>query len=414
MRKQQQNYKTGCICGREETEETYDLCTGPAHVKFHGNQTGKGGDGGAQTADVDTGQHLAPLVRKSGQYDRCRYIADHLTGADCGKQRVFLQQVLQETADSIHTTQVLRYRKETDEGEQQHIVDFLQQLPVNDQQNKYSDSSCDGIRYHSENGEQAQNEKRKIDNQFLDAPDTGAFQLLPGQFTGQQRDGGQRKNNQTDSRQGQRDREEVTDAHVVKGIQIKILRIAYRRCHAAEVRGDGLKDGNRNDLISAAQLLQQHEGKGYEDDQCHIIRDEHGTEEGEQHQCHTQDVAAVDPVQQQIGQPVENPDGFQPCYNRHQAQQQTQYTEINVVQVFPIRRDDAHGQNRTDGSNTEDGLFRNEILYLFQHHSASYGVNVGIDPVYIPLGYILGLMDLYGENTVSMGAPGFVAFAPVK
>ena len=69
-------------------------------VFAEGDEAGEGGNGCTQTADVDTGEHVLPLIGKAGEHNGCRNIADDLTGTNGGKQCVCLQQLLQELTEA--------------------------------------------------------------------------------------------------------------------------------------------------------------------------------------------------------------------------------------------------------------------------------------------------------------------------
>ena len=50
------------VCCGEDDHELADLRFGPCNVEFQGNQACQRGDGRAQTAHIDTGQHICPLL----------------------------------------------------------------------------------------------------------------------------------------------------------------------------------------------------------------------------------------------------------------------------------------------------------------------------------------------------------------
>jgi hypothetical protein len=76
-------------------------------------------------------------------------------------------------------------------------------------------------------------------------------------------------------------------------------------------------------------------------------------------------------MQQLISQPLEQADGLHTRNHSHQAQQQAQHTKVDVMQVFPIRRNDEHRCNGAHCGNTKYCFFCDEILYGFYHSNTS-------------------------------------------
>lgn len=61
------------------------------------------------------------------------------------------------------------------------------------------------------------------------------------------------------------------------GVDKEVLRVADGREHAAEVGGNGLPAHGGHDEADAPGLGENHDGQRDEDNQGHIIGDEHGT-----------------------------------------------------------------------------------------------------------------------------------------
>ena len=363
----QQDHQACNVCRGEDAHELHDIGIGPAHIKLQGNEAGQRGDGGAQTADVDTCQHLLPMIGETGQKHSGGDIADDLAGTHCGEQRILAQKHLEEITDGIHTAQVFGNHEEAHEGDQQHEVNFLQQFPVDDQECGYDDDGGYNVIDDAENRQQAQNKQANEDQQFLETADACFFQILLGQCLGQGREGGSGERNQANCGEGNGDREEITGAHGISCIKVQVLGIANGRGHTAQVCSDGLKHNDGNDVLGASQISQQRQRKGNEYQQSHVIGDQHGAEEGQQHQRCTEDSAAVDPVEQLISQPLEGTNALKTGDHCHQAKQQAQNPEVDVMDVFHVRGNQEHGQHGASCCDAEDRFFCYEVFYLCKH-----------------------------------------------
>ena len=270
------------------------------------------------------------------------------------------QETLQEAADIFQAAQIFGYDEETHEGDQQHHIDFLQQTAVGNQQDGDDQNGGHQIGNHTEYGQQAQYEQCGVNQQFLGAGDLFVGQLLFGQHLGQCGISSQYQYDQTDSGQRQSHREEVSCAHVICCVQVQVLRVAYGCCHAAQICCDGLQHDDRDHVATATQLLQQRQGEGNENDQCNVVCDQHGAEEGEEYQSNAEGSSVAYTAEQLIGQCLECTDAFEATDHRHQTQQQTQYTKVDIFDVFHVRRDQKHRAYGAQCGNAEHRFFFNE------------------------------------------------------
>ena len=105
--KDQQDHKSCDVCCHKYGHKPPHSGTGPAHVQFQCDQTCQGGNGRAETADINTGQQLPPLVRKAGQEHGSGYIADDLAGTHTGQKCIFFKQILQKVPYFLYSAQIL-------------------------------------------------------------------------------------------------------------------------------------------------------------------------------------------------------------------------------------------------------------------------------------------------------------------
>ena len=99
-------------------------------------------------------------------------------------------------------------------------------------------------------------------------------------FSGKSQANG-RKNEERCKREGEKGEEKLQEGRLERRIYKKILRVANRRDHAADIGGDGLKDDDSREM---AFFVRDAEGKNGEWNKCQqrdIVRHNHGGEEGE-------------------------------------------------------------------------------------------------------------------------------------
>ena len=113
---------------------------------------------------------------------------------------------------------ISKYDKETDKGEQKHIIDLPQQLPVNKQENNHGDGGGHRVGNDPKHRQQAQKEQRKVNHQLLTAADAGLLHGSLRQGAWHQREGRGKKCDQADGGKRKCYREEVADAQVIERV----------------------------------------------------------------------------------------------------------------------------------------------------------------------------------------------------
>ena len=70
----------------------------------------------------------------------------------------------------------------------------------------------------------------------------------------------------------------------VPGVYIKVLRVAERREHSAEVGGNVLHDEGERHVLFFARRGQNEVTERQEGEKRHVVGDQHGAEEGDVHE----------------------------------------------------------------------------------------------------------------------------------
>ena len=99
-------------------------------------------------------------------------------------------------------------------------------------------------------------------------------------FSGKSQANG-RKNEERCKREGEQGEEKLQEGRFKRRIYKKILRVANRRDHAADIGGDGLKDDDSREMPLFVRDAEGENGKRNKCQQCDIVRHNHGGEEGE-------------------------------------------------------------------------------------------------------------------------------------
>jgi hypothetical protein len=82
----------------------------------------------------------------------------------------------------------------------------------------------------------------------------------------------------------------------------------------------------------------------------------------------------VNPPQQLISKPLECALALEAGHNAHQAQQQAKDPEIDIMQVFPVRRHEKHGCDGNGGGDAQNRLFFHKVLDTGKHGDSSFSV----------------------------------------
>ena len=245
--------------------------------------------------------------------------------------------------DGRQPPQIAGYREEADEGAQQAHVQLPQQGGLHRGQRPQHQDRQQTVGQNAEHRQQAQQEQHAVQGQLPGLPQGLRVHRGDLEIPGQDRQGRRGQAGQTDPRQGQHHREKVPGGEPIGSVKIEVLGIAHRRGHAAQVCGNGLQYQQRHRRGPAVQLVQKQQCKWGKGDEGNVIGHGHGAEKGQQHQDHRQGPGPGPPGQQTAGQPLERPAGLEARHHRHQAQQQAQHPQIDVVQIGGVRRHQDHG-----------------------------------------------------------------------
>ena len=173
-----------------------------------------------------------------------------------------------------------RKDKEKDEGEQQGIVHHLQRLAVGKEQGNGDHDQPDPIGNPPKNDGDGKRKEQEIKDHPRNGQSNGFIRHL-------QRLGFHKKDaakgNQKDGKEEGRghDLDELHVGDLKFGIEIKILRIAKRGEHPAQVGGNILHDECKGHILFFAGGMENEIAQRQEGQKRHIVGDQHRADKGD-------------------------------------------------------------------------------------------------------------------------------------
>lgn len=244
-------------------------------IEAERDQAGQRSDGRAQTTDVDTEQQRLPVLGKAAQQDGSRDVTDDLAGGQGCQQGRAADDVLQAGAHAAQRADVAREQEEAHEGQQQTVIDAVEDVAVDQEQRQADQSKQCKIGQDVKDGEQAQDEQHTEERHALAVGDLFGFgkaDLQGAAFAAQRQSSDA---DQTDQCKGQNHAEELTSGQFIAGIEEQVLWVADRCDHTAEICRDRLQDDDRDEQRALSDQTEHQNGEGDEGDECDVVCDGH-------------------------------------------------------------------------------------------------------------------------------------------
>ena len=139
-------------------------------------------------------------------------------------------------------------------------------------------------------------------------------------------------------------------------VEIEILGIAHRGEHGAQIGRHGLQHHHPDQGPVLVGHTQHHHREGDEGQKCHVVGDEHGGNKAQQDQQNAEQPEVAHPEAEPVGQPGEEPGLAQPRHNGHEAIEQGQGTQVQIVPVGPVRRHEKAAHQGREGGDEQHRL----------------------------------------------------------
>ena len=243
--------------------------------------------------------------------------------------------------------------EEADKGEKKCVVHVLQRLGLQHHQCGGNHDQAQPVGNASEHHQNGYGKENQVRGQ----PSHGHFGLFAGEADGifgkgqtAERD---HEHCQNEGRKHGDHELPVPDSEI--GVQVEVLGIAEGGEHTAQVGCDVLKNEYICHISLIAGAVQDDVAQRKEGEQCHVIGDEHGTDEGDVHQgnggktevlCEAYDLFRTDIEETDLPEGADHGKG---------TEKAGQGTEVKVAEIRGVRRyDDGRDQGENGGNGKND------------------------------------------------------------
>lgn len=332
------------IAARESQQVIAWLAEARLQVGLEGNHAGHGGDDGAKPADIHTQKQWRIGIGIAGQKDRGGNIAQELAQEQGYPELMSGQHLCRPALKEFDMAEVAHADEEQGKEQEQLIIRFPEQLAVQQEQSRQDDCRQHREVQQMHHMEQAKGEE---DEKWQDFP-PGKSCLLTGwqgHITVWQQEGGQIDGCAAQQHNGRRNGKEFCRFQAIMGVDKEILRIANRREHAAKVGCNGLPADCGHDEPDAPGFGKDHDGQRHEDDQSHIVGDQHGTEIAAEDKEPPQRPPGGTAFEQMLEDRRKETAEPQAGHDAHQEKQQPEQGDIDTLADFSqTRRGNKTGQ----------------------------------------------------------------------
>ena len=247
------------------------------------DQTCQGSDQRTCTADIDAEKQFSVIVRKLRKQNGAGYVTDDLTGKRAYEKRILFEKPSEKALYEGDPCHITREHEKRAECKQKRIIDLFQSVAVKEYERERNQNKTDLIGDHAKDDDNGKREKRKVDDR------AGAVDPDIIVFDSQRLGFDENETAKRDDRDGNRKRQRH-NAHkfacgdIELGIYVKVLRIAERSQHTAEIGGNILHNEGERHIFLLLCRLQNHKSKRQKREKRHIVSEEHRPDEGDVYQ----------------------------------------------------------------------------------------------------------------------------------
>ena len=327
------------------------------------DQAGHGGDERPQPAQVHAHQQAGAVRRELRQQQRGRHVRNDLRRQNAGLHFSAAHGVLEEFPHVRQAPDVADEHEEKHEREEQGIVHHAEQpVVLEDHDGQHRDEQHPPVQ-HPCYGQQTQQEQCRVHEERLPVERVeGAALRQRSSPAGYQHQGQHNEQHQGQRRVRRHGAEEHAEGQVILAVKVQVLRVADRRQHTAEVRGQGLQHQRVHERFLAPCHLSEHEqGEGNKGDQRHIVGQKHTEPEAQQHEQQRDDPHGAHLPQKELGQHAERARGPKPRHDGHQGKQKSQHPPVHIRDVRAGGRHQKARHQRQHSRHHEHGLRPQEL-----------------------------------------------------
>ena len=329
-----------------------------------GDQTGKGCNQSAHTADIDTQQQLPIVFCKLGQQDGRRHIADNLAGNDAENQGTFTQQPGEYFSYDIHTGHISGEDEEEHEGKQQGIVHHFQRFSVHEQQDCGNHHQTNAIGDSTEHDGNGKGEQQQVNDGLANRDSHGLVRQFHG-FRLNENDAAKSDQQHCHHERRRHDGHKLQGRDFKLGIQIEILGVAERGQHTAQVGCDVLHNEGEGHVIALSRGGQNKQTERQEGQQSHVIGNEHGTDKGDVNQSQDGHAGIAEYLDDFSCQHIEEVDILQCADHCQHTEQAGKGLYIEIAQICFIGRDQKAGDQGCSHGDEHDNILFDKTGKIF-------------------------------------------------
>ena len=154
-------------------------------------------------------------------------------------------------------------------------------------------------------------------------------------------------------------------AHAGQTVKIKILRVADRSQHTAQIGCNGLQDDDKNHQLFLSCNCENQHGKGDKGNQRHIIRNKHAHKKTQEYKDARQLPCIFRFRQYKYGQLLKKADLLEAVHHAHQGKKKGENAEIYVGKIGGVRRNQKCGDYGKNTGYVKYRIFFECSTYFF-------------------------------------------------
>ena len=312
------------------------------------------------TADINTEEQFFVVFRKLRKQNGTGYVTDDLTGKRAYEKRILFKQPSEKVLNERDSCHIAREHEKCAECKQKRIIDLFQRIAVKEYESERNENKTDLIRDDAENDNDGEREKRKIDSRAA-AVDHNVIV-----FDSQRLGFDENKTAKRDDRNGNQKRQQH-NAHkfacgdIELGIYVKVLRIAERCQHTAEIGGDILHNEGERHILLLLCRLQNHKSKRQEREKSHIVSKEHGPDEGNVYQGQNAELCVFAKLDDSSCERDEKSNIAKGTNAGERTEKTSQCLEVKISEILGIRRNHERRDKCRRQSDRENGILTQKI-----------------------------------------------------
>ena len=303
-----------------------------------GDQTRKGCNQRAYTADVNTDEKIDIVFRELRQKNGTRHVADDLARHHTEQQGAFFEQCRKDIAHKVDSCHVARKNEEENKGQKQRVVYLFECIAVCKQQHKGNNDQPDPVWNATKYDGNAQGKQHKIQSTSAFGQSIAAVGQLQG--FGFYKNKAQHGDKRNRHRKGQcHDAHELTRWDIEFGVQIQVLRVAEGGQHTAQVCGNVLHNKGECHVFFLLRGVQNEVAQRQKCEQCHVVCNEHTADEGDVNESEHTHAGIFEALHNALCKDVEKADVLECAHNGKHTEQACQRFNIEIAEILCIGRD---------------------------------------------------------------------------